>query len=444
MAGFVEVSHPRAALRASLLTLMAVAVAGCSADTTRFNENPFAARNAPAGDVTGSISRGPAAPVARVESRTLPQTQAAQPLPPPPRTNVARTTTGVSTGAPGMGSYRPPQTQPSAEVTGSIPHQTYPSQARPNVQTAAGTAVTVAPGETLAALSRRYHVSVAAIMRVNGITNPNSLQVGQRVIIPSRGGSFAAAPRPTAVASAPRTVPSAPSFAGFHVAGPGDTLSKIARRYRVSVSDLAKANRIPPYARIKMGERLVIPAHVSAAPRAPVVPPQRTAQAAPVQQAPKQVASIPPQPQHQANLATPAVELPASATKAATGTAIFRWPVRGRIVTAFGPKPNGQRNDGINIAVPEGTPIKAAEAGEVAYAGNELKGYGNLVLVRHKNGFVTAYAHASELLVKRGDKVKRGQVIAKAGQTGNIGSPQLHFEIRKGSKPVDPSPYLGA
>ena len=105
-------------------------------------------------------------------------------------------------------------------------------------------------------------------------------------------------------------------------------------------------------------------------------------------------------------------------------------------------RPSGQQNDGINVAVPEGTPIKAAEDGVVAYAGNELKGYGNLVLVRHANGFVTAYAHASEMMVKRGETVKRGQVIAKAGQTGNVTAPQLHFEIRKGSTPVDPTQYL--
>ena len=109
---------------------------------------------------------------------------------------------------------------------------------------------------------------------------------------------------------------------------------------------------------------------------------------------------------------------------------------------AFGPKPNGQQNDGINLAVPEGTPVKAAEDGVVAYAGNELKGYGNLVLVRHANGFVTAYAHASEIMVKRDEPVKRGQVIAKSGQTGNVTAPQLHFEIRKGSTPVDPMQYL--
>ncbi|MBN8958070.1 MAG: M23 family metallopeptidase, partial [Rhizobiales bacterium] len=94
------------------------------------------------------------------------------------------------------------------------------------------------------------------------------------------------------------------------------------------------------------------------------------------------------------------------------------------------------------LAVPEGTSVKAAEDGVVAYAGNELKGYGNLVLVRHSNGYVTAYAHASSLKVKRGDKVKRGQIIALAGQTGSVSSPQLHFEIRKGSSPVDPMPFL--
>ena len=108
----------------------------------------------------------------------------------------------------------------------------------------------------------------------------------------------------------------------------------------------------------------------------------------------------------------------------------------------YGAKTNGKSNDGINLAVPEGTPVKAAEDGVVAYSGNELKGYGNLILVRHSNGYVTAYAHASELMVKRGDTIKRGQIIAKSGQSGEVGSPQLHFEIRKGSSPVDPLQFL--
>ena len=149
---------------------------------------------------------------------------------------------------------------------------------------------------------------------------------------------------------------------------------------------------------------------------------------------------------HSARLATPsapvAADNPVKAAEPAGAMPSFRWPVRGRIIAAFGPKPNGLQNDGINLAVPEGTPVKAAEDGVVAYAGNELKGYGNLVLVRHANGFVTAYAHASEILVKRGETVKRGQVIAHSGQTGNVTSPQLHFEIRKGATPVDPSQYL--
>ena len=116
----------------------------------------------------------------------------------------------------------------------------------------------------------------------------------------------------------------------------------------------------------------------------------------------------------------------------------FRWPARGRIIQGFA---NGG-NDGINISVPAGTQVKAAESGVVAYAGSELKGYGNLVLIRHPNGFVTAYAHNGDIAVKRGDQVTRGQTIAKSGQSGNVSSPQLHFELRKGSTPVDPTNYL--
>jgi murein DD-endopeptidase MepM/ murein hydrolase activator NlpD len=130
---------------------------------------------------------------------------------------------------------------------------------------------------------------------------------------------------------------------------------------------------------------------------------------------------------------------PVTGQPADAGTAPeFRWPARGRIIQGF--KSGG--NDGINISVPEGTSVRAAENGTVAYAGSELKGYGTLVLIRHPNGFVTAYANNGELNVKRGEVVKRGQVIAKSGQSGNVSSPQLHFELRKGSTPVDPTSYL--
>ena len=120
----------------------------------------------------------------------------------------------------------------------------------------------------------------------------------------------------------------------------------------------------------------------------------------------------------------------------------FRWPARGKVIAAFGKRTDGSHNDGINIAVPQGADVHAAEGGRVAYAGNELKGYGNLVLIRHDNGWVSAYAHADQILVKRDDVVRRGQVIAKAGKTGTVDQPQLHFELRHGAKPVDPLPHM--
>jgi len=151
-----------------------------------------------------------------------------------------------------------------------------------------------------------------------------------------------------------------------------------------------------------------------------------------------------PAPRETAHVATETKEVEAAvkASDATSGLPTFRWPVRGRVIAGYGARTSGKQNDGINVAVPEGTPVKAADDGVVTYAGSELKGYGNLVLIKHNNGFVTAYAHASELLVKRGDAIKRGQIIAKSGQTGEVQSPQLHFEIRKGSTPVDPTQIL--
>ncbi len=137
---------------------------------------------------------------------------------------------------------------------------------------------------------------------------------------------------------------------------------------------------------------------------------------------------------------TPTASLPPASEKVSAngGNPEFRWPAHGRIIQGF--KTGG--NDGINIAVPEGTAVKAAESGVVAYAGNEIKGFGNLVLIRHPNGYVSAYANNADIAVHRGEQVTRGQTIAKSGQSGNVTSPQLHFELRKGSTPVDPTRYL--
>ena len=198
--------------------------------------------------------------------------------------------------------------------------------------------------------------------------------------------------------------------------------------------------------------KLTVPGAKTAA-VAPAVQPAAVAAAQPAVASPPPATKVaaatagPPQTAHLAQATTkiedaPAAETPVKASEATGALPTFRWPVRGKVITAYGAKTNGKANDGINLAVPEGTPVKAAEDGVVAYSGNELKGYGNLVLIRHANGYVTAYAHASELLVKRGDTIKRGQVIAKSGQSGEVGSPQLHFEIRKGSSPVDPLQFL--
>jgi murein DD-endopeptidase MepM/ murein hydrolase activator NlpD len=224
----------------------------------------------------------------------------------------------------------------------------------------------------------------------------------------------------------------------------------ISRRYHKPLKQIADANHIPPHAHLKIGDRITIPGHMTVAAAAPVAPapapaaphPAAAAPATAKAQPPHAPAPVPaPGPKVTAD-ATPsanyaAAGAPATADAGAAGPA-FHWPLRGRVISGF------PKNDGIDLAVPEGTAVHAAEDGVVAYAGNELKGYGNLILIRHSNGYVTAYAHASELMVKRNDSVRRGQVIAKSGQTGSVSAPQLHFEIRKGSTPVDPMQFLPA
>jgi murein DD-endopeptidase MepM/ murein hydrolase activator NlpD len=268
---------------------------------------------------------------------------------------------------------------------------------------------------------------------------------------------LAGASAPIKPAAAPASSAKQNAPGGIHVVAPGETLISIARLYGKTRAEIAKANKIDGYANVRVGQRLTIPgvqqAQVKNKPAAPAPAPaakpapQAVAAAPLAAPAPAQQRAAAAAPTATARLAAPAAETPGEAKPSATAELTgavpsFRWPVRGRVIANFGQKVNGAPNDGINLAVPEGTSVKAAEEGVVAYAGNELKGYGNLVLVRHSNGFVTAYAHASEVAVKRGDQVKRGQIIAKAGQTGNATSPQLHFEVRKGSTPVDPTQYL--
>lgn len=278
------------------------------------------------------------------------------------------------------------------------------------------------------------------------------------------------APAPQqAAAQPPRPEQGGVKLVGAYTVKQGDTLGSIARTYGVSEQALRERNNLRSSS-VAPGQQILLPAGTklmlktsqapaAPAPTAPVqvaeakVPPAAQKLAAQPQTTgttPKQAA---PQPSKTEKVDQKAAETiavarePAPAAeddKSPAAAGSFRWPVRGRVISEFGSKPNGERNEGINLAVPEGTSVKAADDGEVIYSGNELKGYGNLVLVRHSNGYVTAYAHASELLVNRGEKVGRGQIIARAGATGSVTQPQLHFELRKGQKAVDPKPFLAS
>ncbi len=414
---------------AAALALMATGLAACSGDTSRFNDNPFSSGP----EATGSIQPGSAAPTNRVESHPLPQVSSSP--------AAAGASSGIAGGGRGMASYAPntSPTQPGApEVTGAI---ATPKPAASGSWTwEGGTPISVAHGDTVESIARRYGVPASAIIQANNLTSPATLRAGQQLVIPRYRSARAPASSPSI---APAAAAAAPSQ-GVHVVAAGETLIKISRKYRKPVSVLARANNIPMNARLNIGDRLLIPGVRTSAVKADPAPAGVVAASSPTPSVPaSQTEAAPSSASVFSQVPETPAATPTSGASEGGGTLPkFRWPANGRVIMAFGPSTNGQQNDGINIAVPENTPVKAAEDGVVAYAGNELKGYGNLVLVRHSNGYVTAYAHAKELLVKRGDQVKRGQIIARSGQSGNVTAPQLHFEIRKGAAPVDPTKFL--
>ncbi len=404
--------------RVAVLAMVGIAGASCS-DSARFDSNPYASnRQSSQQETTGSIASRPA-------SRSYVE---AQPLPAPSRPATV-SANGTANGAQGLGAYRPGSGY-SSDVTGTV--STRPAAAAPTGAWTwdGGAPVTVGYGETVEQIAKKYAVPMSALMETNGITNAASVKPGQRLVIPRYVSS-----------SAPQA-PAAKATESVHIVAPGESLMGIAHHHGIALTTLAKANNIQPYTKISIGDRLTIPGGHQVAARQIQTPAPQVAQPRTVSV--DRVSSIPAQNARMATQVPEKTENVVAAAEPAGNMPSFRWPVKGRVIAGFGPKTGGAQNDGINLAVPEGTPIKAADDGVVAYAGNELKGYGNLVLIRHANGFVSAYAHASELLVKRGDTIKRGQVIANAGQTGNVTSPQLHFEIRKGSTPVDPAQYLAA
>lgn len=456
MSAVAELLYSRRVPQVAVLALISISFAGCSADmSSRLSQSNFS--NPFASESTGSVHQAPP-PQRELPQYARPQTQPgsyqSQPLPPPavsaPQSYPVASGGGVSGGGRGVGSFAAPA-QPHLETTATVPPRSVAA-----AQPAGGTKIIVGTSDTLDVLAKRYHVTPQAILAANGYKGPRTLSPGQQLIIPHAGTAAAPAMAPVAAAPAAKPVAVVAAPPSTHFVNRGDTLASIARKNHISAAELARANGLEPSAKLKLGTKLTVPgakaaavaAPAAAAPvaAAPVAGALQPVAAAPAPATKMAAAAAPVQSarlaQATANVEEKAAETPAKAAEATGALPTFRWPVRGKVVTSYGAKTNGKSNDGINLAVPEGTPVKAAEDGVVAYSGNELKGYGNLVLVRHSNGYVTAYAHASELLVKRGDTIKRGQIIAKSGQSGEVASPQLHFEIRKGSSPVDPLQFL--
>tara|TARA_B100000676_G_C18083059_1_gene852735 strand:+ start:2892 stop:3854 length:963 start_codon:yes stop_codon:yes gene_type:complete len=201
----------------------------------------------------------------------------------------------------------------------------------------------------------------------------------------------------------------------------GDTLYGLARRLNVTPRSLIETNGLESPYDLLIGQQLTIPGTDVAAPEA--VEDDVASDEVVAASVPEPVVTEIAEPEARAELD-------------------FAWPVDGAVISTFGPKADGLHNDGINIAAPAGTPVRASEDGVVAYAGDELRGYGNLVLVRHANGWVTAYAHNAQNFVSRGQTVLRGDTIASVGASGDVDSPQSHFELRRGTDAVDPRPYL--
>ncbi|MBB4422484.1 murein DD-endopeptidase MepM/ murein hydrolase activator NlpD [Bradyrhizobium sp. CIR48] len=463
MSVVAELLYSRRVPQVAVLALISFSFAGCSADmSSRLSQSNFS--NPFSSDQTGSVQQAPPPQQRELPQYSRPQTQPgyyqSQPLPPPavspPQSYPVTGGGGVSGGGRGVSSYAPP-TQPHLETTATVPPRSVAA-----AQPAGGTKIIVGTSDTLDVLAKRYRVTPQAILAANGYKGPRSLSPGQQLIIPHPATAAAPAPALAPVAAAPAMAPAAKPVAAIaappstHFVNHGDTLASIARKNHITSAELARANGLDPSAKLKLGTRLTVPgaktaalaAPIAAAPvgAAPVVGTLQPVAAAPAPATKVAAVAAPVQSarlaQATTNVEEKPAETPAKAAETTSALPTFRWPVRGKVVTSYGAKTNGKSNDGINLAVPEGTPVKAAEDGVVAYSGNELKGYGNLVLVRHSNGYVTAYAHASELMVKRGDTIKRGQVIAKSGQSGEVASPQLHFEIRKGSSPVDPLQFL--
>lgn len=270
---------------------------------------------------------------------------------------------------------------------------------------APGSQYRVRSGDTASEIAERCNISLSALASANGLRAPYALRAGQTLTLPG------------------------PSV---HIVQRGENLYRIGLRYGLDFRDLAAHNGLRAPYELEVGQEIRLPNGADVVRTASNDrPPQRASGGSP-----------PPPRQAPPRTGPPTLPDNDPPPPAASGPVTFAWPLRGEVISDFGPKPDGRRNDGINIRASEGDSVRASAAGQVVYAGNELAGYGELVLIRHAGGWVTAYAHNSRLRVAEGEQVTAGQIIAEAGSTGTVDSPQLHFEIRRGVTPEDPMRHL--
>jgi len=324
--------------------------------------------------------------------------------------------------------------------------------------------VTVERGQSLGKLAVQYHVAKQAIIAANHLEPPDyKVKIGSRLTIPGAAAPVQQAmmPGPASSGPSPDVIPlDDPPMPRASAAPPPPAMPPPAAAALppprpvgpppippAPVAALPPPRPVGPPPQPAPIAALPPPRPVGVPPPGPppqpVPSPMATAALPPAPASPGPVRSIafPPREPSAADEARAEPAAPAAAPVPSRG-GHFPWPVRGRVLASYGVAADGTHNDGINIAAARGTPVASVESGIVAYSGNELRGYGNLVLVKHTNGWISAYAHCDEILVRKGDPVYRGQTIAKVGTTGGVAEPQLHFELRQGKRPVDPRGFL--
>ncbi|MES2677820.1 MAG: M23 family metallopeptidase [Pseudomonadota bacterium] len=262
-----------------------------------------------------------------------------------------------------------------------------------NKTSASPTIISITGGETIYSVAKKYNVSLRDLINENNLTPPYVLKAGDKINLPSNQ---------------------------YYQVASGDTLYSISRKYGMNVNNLIAINNLAAPYSVKVGQKLKVNNSLAANTNNP------------------QSSVAYKKAENQKNVNKNPEPEPTIAHK----NNRFTWPIKGAIISKFGPKPGGLYNDGINIKAKNGDNVKATEDGVVAYVGNELRGYGNLIIIKHSGGWISAYAHLDKSKVKRGAKVKKGQNIATVGSTGNVKSAQLYFGLRKGREAVNPQTYL--